>query len=65
MTYKTNLKAYMDRAEISQKELARRIGCTEAAVCRYVSENRVPRVTVALKIADILDTTVGAIWGCD
>ena len=65
MTYKNKLKAYMDRAEISQKELARRIGCTEAAVCRYVSGNRVPRVTVALKIADILDTTVGAIWGID
>lgn len=58
-----NLLAYIKKAGMTQKDLADRIGCTYATMCRYVSGDRIPRATTALVIADVLDTTVGAIWG--
>lgn len=51
------LKELIDKKGISQKELAEKVGCTNAAISRYIKGNRVPRAGVLTKIAIVLDTT--------
>lgn len=43
--------------KITQKELARRSGITEAAISRYIKGDRAPRGVNLMKIADALGTT--------
>lgn len=50
MTHMANLKAEMARRGLSQKELAQRIGATEAAVSRWLSGERQPSLRYALAI---------------
>ena len=51
------LKEVINKKGISQKELAEKVGCTDAAISRYIKGNRVPRASVLTKIAVVLDTT--------
>lgn len=51
------LKEVINKKGISQKELAEKVGCTDAAISRYIKGNRVPRASVLTKIAIVLDTT--------
>lgn len=51
------LKELINKKGISQKELAEKVGCTDAAISRYIKDNRVPRASVLTKIAIVLDTT--------
>ena len=49
---------YLDRRLMSQRELAELIGCTEVTMSRYVSGEREPKVSIALKIATALHADV-------
>ena len=51
------LKELLLKKGITQRELADRAGCTEAAVSHYIKGDRVPRSSVLSKIAIVLDTT--------
>ncbi len=51
------LKSLIEKKGISQKELAEKVGCTEAAISHYIKGDRVPRSKVLAKIAIALDTT--------
>ena len=51
------LKELIDKKGISQKELAEKVGCTDAAISHYIKGDRVPRASVLTKIAIALDTT--------
>ena len=42
---------------ITQRELAREIGTTEAAISRYCRGQRVPKATTVGKMAKVLKTT--------
>ena len=47
-----------ERANISQKELAERVGVTQAAISHWERGSRQPRVDMAVKIAKELNCTV-------
>ncbi len=51
------LKELIEKKGISQKELAEKVGCTDAAISHYIKGDRVPRAGVLTKIAIALDTT--------
>ncbi|MBE5058129.1 hypothetical protein AYP97_08045 [Lactobacillus crispatus] len=42
---------------ITQKDLAERTGCTQAAISHYIKGDRTPRARVMTKIASALNTT--------
>ena len=54
------IKEMLEKQNMSQKELAEKVGCTEAAISHYIKGDRVPRAIVvveamaALVIADAL-----------
>ena len=54
----SNLRAILKEKNISQKELAEKIGLTESAVSRFINENRIPTGENMLKIADVLNVKV-------
>jgi transcriptional regulator with XRE-family HTH domain len=51
-----SMKIAVDDAKL-QKELALKVGCTEAAISHYIKGDRIPRSSVMTKIAIALDTT--------
>ncbi|MGN8774037.1 helix-turn-helix domain-containing protein [Candidatus Weimeria sp. HCP3S3_B5] len=51
------IKALLSRKGMTQKELAIRTGCTEAAISHYIKGDRTPRSSVLAKMAIALDTT--------
>ena len=51
------IKSLLEKKGITQKELALRAGCTEAAISHYIKGDRLPRASVLTKIAIALDTT--------
>lgn len=53
-----NLKAAMKRCNMSQAQVARAAGITSAAVCRYVSGERVPNSNNVVKIAKAINVSV-------
>lgn len=48
---------------LTQRELAEQVGVTEAAMSRYVKGERIPRITIAVNIANALYTTVDYLIG--
>ncbi|MBR6880284.1 MAG: helix-turn-helix transcriptional regulator [Clostridiales bacterium] len=51
------MRNLLEKKNMSQKELATTVGCTEAAISHYIKGDRVPRASVMAKIAEALDTT--------
>ena len=51
------LKRLIEKKGISQKELAEKVGCTDAAISHYIKGDRVPRAAVLTKIAIVLYIT--------
>ncbi len=51
------IKQLLDKRGITQKELAEKTGCTEAAISHYIKGDRTPRASVLSKIAITLGTT--------
>lgn len=47
----------MKEKEMSQKQLAAASGITEAAISKYISGEREPRITFLKRIADVLDVS--------
>ena len=46
-----HLKSLLEEKGMTQKELARKTGVTEASVSRYISGQRFPRITQAYRMA--------------
>lgn len=53
------------KENMSQRELASRIGATEAAVSKYIKGEREPRAEILANIATVLKTTSEALLGMD
>lgn len=51
------IKALLKQRNMTQRELAEKAGCTEAAVSHYVKGDRIPRSRVMTQIAIALGTT--------
>lgn len=54
----SNLRTILKEKNISQKELAEKVGLTESAVSRFINENRIPTGENMLKIAKVLNMKV-------
>lgn len=57
------LKMLMLEKGLSQKELARKIGVTEASMSRYCRESRCPKSDTVSKMAIVLGTTADYLMG--
>jgi len=51
------------KANLTQKELAEKIGVTEAAMSRYISDDRDPKIDVVANMATALHTTTDFLLG--
>lgn len=58
MKYKNNIKKYLERRQMSQRELAELSFCTVVSLCRYIDGTREPKISTALMIAKALKADV-------
>ena len=56
--FNERLQQAISRSGMTQKELAEKVGITEAAVSHYLKGDRMPRSAVAVKLADVLNMSV-------
>ena len=57
------VKALMKEQGMTQRELARRTGLTEASVCKYLSGARTPQAEAVVLLAKALGTTSDYLLG--
>ena len=53
-----NLTKKMDEVGIGQRELSRKSGVSETAIFNYLNENREPKFTIIIKLAEALECPV-------
>jgi len=63
MNFQEKLTNLMKDKNISQKELAKRIGIDETAMSRYVNGSRTPRIDILANLARELDVTIEYLVG--
>lgn len=63
--FNINLKNARERKEITQKELAERIGVAKSTYSLYESGNREPNVQTIRKITDVLEVTADELLGLE
>lgn len=56
------LKARREELNLTQKQVAERIGIAESAYQRYENTSRLPNVKVGIKISKALETTVEVLY---
>ena len=56
-TFGERLQDLLKAQNLTQKEFAEKINCTESAVSRYISGERMPKGDLLVKIAILLNTT--------
>lgn len=59
------IKARLEELEMSQCELSRRSGCTQAGISRYISGQQIPSCVRAAKLAKVLGVSVEYLAGMD
>lgn len=57
------LKAERDKAQLTQKEIAIKVGISERQYQYYERGARIPNAITAIKIAKALNTTVEMLYG--
>jgi len=57
------IEKLLKQSKLTQKELAAKIGVTEAAVSRYIKDNRDPKIDVIANMATALHTTTDYLLG--
>lgn len=62
-TFSRNLKSLLYQKQLSQKQLAKAIGITEAAVSRYTAGARYPTIEILAELADFFDVTIDDLVG--
>lgn len=61
----TRISGLLRARNMTQKELAERIGTTEATISRYISDDREPKAEMIANIATALHTTSDYILGIE
>ena len=56
------IKEIRERTDLAQRDLAKAVGCTNAAVCRWESGSTLPTVDKLPLIARALDCTIDALF---
>lgn len=59
---KTTLEIVVESSGIPVSLLAEKVGVSRRAIWNYMTGDSLPRVDVALKIAEVLHTSVDALW---
>ena len=57
------LKILLEEKNISQKDLAKKIGVTEATISKYINNLQMPRLDLVDRIADTLNVTTDYLLG--
>lgn len=57
------LTVLFDESNMTQTQLAEKIGTTNVTICRYINGERVPRIDVASKIAAIFNVSLDYLLG--
>ena len=52
------LKKWLEKNEMEQKTLAKKLELDTSTICRYVNETRIPHIKVIRKIAKLTDHAV-------
>lgn len=55
-------KLRFERGEMTQQELAERVGCTRQTIVLLEQERYVPSLALAMRIARVFDTTVDLVF---
>lgn len=56
--FSDRLKEAIEKSDLTQRELAERLGLTETSISRYVRGVRIPRATTIPRIAKVLNVSV-------
>ena len=62
---KCNIVKFLKKAGLTQRELAERVGTTEASMSRYVRGDRVPKASICIKIANVLNCNVEDLYSIE
>ena len=57
------LTVLLDESNMTQTQLAEKIGTTNVTICRYINGERVPRIDVASKIPAIFNVSLDYLLG--
>ncbi len=57
------IKMLMNEQKLTQKELAKRAGITEASMSKYLSGERTPRIDIIVNLANALGVTTDELIG--
>lgn len=59
LVFAEHLNSFMETQGMTSEQLAQRVGCTRQTIHRYRSGKALPKVDLALRIAEALDVDVG------
>lgn len=59
------LTVLLDEHNMSQTQLAKKIGTTNVTICRYLSGDRTPRIDVLIKICSVFNVSLDYLLGMD
>ena len=57
------LTVLLDENNMSQTQLAKKVGTTNVTICRYINGERIPRIDVASKIASVFNVSLDYLLG--
>lgn len=57
------LTVLLDEHNMSQTQLAKRVGTTNVTICRYINGERIPRIDVVSKIASVFNVSLDYLLG--
>ena len=57
------LTVLLDEHNMTQTQLAKKIGTSNVTICRYLTGERVPRLDVVTKIADVFNVSLDYLLG--
>ena len=53
----------LDENNMSQTQLAKKVGTTNVTICRYINGERVPRIDLVAKIASVFNVSLDYLLG--
>lgn len=57
------LTVLLNEHNMSQTQLAKKVGTTNVTICRYINGERIPRIDVASKIASVFNVSLDYLLG--
>ena len=57
------LTVLLDEHNMSQTQLAKKVGTSNVTICRYINGERIPRIDVASKIASVFNVSLDYLLG--